>query len=436
MTRKVWDGLWGERREERMAREPKSTKEGLSPALVELAKKGKLVAGRYSDGRGLMLLVEGGSARWVLRLTTGGKRRDLGLGSVKDVGLADARERAAEKIKDARAGRDPGARVKPLPFRDAAERVYELRKQGWKVDGKHVDQWWDTLEAFVLPTFGTKNVGDVEPGDMLDVLTPIWLAKPETARRVRQRCGLVFDWATTKGHRSALLQNPAEVVVAALPRQEDEVEHHPAVQWRHAPEFLVAVRDSKAQEGTRLALELLLLTAARTAEVIYAEWSEIDIEGRTWTVPAARMKRKRDHRVALSDQAIAVLQTARARWPNSKLVFCGRWPGEALSNQALLMLMRRLGFKDDAGRTAVPHGCRSTFRDWCADNGKDDNAAELALSHAVGSKTVRSYKRTDLLDPRRLVMQEWANYVTRKAAEPAKSPHQAEATAAEEHAHA
>jgi integrase len=246
---------------------------------------------------------------------------------------------------------------------------------------------------------------------MLDVLTPLWRRVPETARRVRQRCGLVFDWAVTKGHRSALLQNPAEVVTAALPRQDDEVVHHPAVQWKEAPAFLAAVRASKSHEGARLAMELLLLTAARTTEVICALWEEIDIKGRTWTVPASRMKRKRDHRVALSDQAIAILQIARARWPNSKLVFCGRWPGEPLSNQALLMLMRRLGFKDDAGRTAVPHGLRSTFKDWCTDKGEDDAASELALSHTVGTKTTRAYRRTDLLDPRRLVMQRWADYV-------------------------
>jgi integrase len=395
-----------------MARESKSGKKReLSAALVELAKAGKLVPGVYRDARGLMLKVENRSARWVLRIMSGGKRRDLGLGSLKDVGLADAREKAADRIKEARAGRDP-SRVRPLPFRDAAKAVHELRKGAWRAEGKHVDQWWTSLETYVFPTIGHKNVGDVAPGDMLDVLSPIWLTIPETARRVRQRCGVVFDWAVTKGHRSAQLANPAEVVTAALPRHEAEVEHHPAVQWKEAPAFLEAVRTSKAHEGTRLALEFMLLTAARTAEVLFAEWTEIDMEDRTWTVPASRMKRKRDHRVALSDQALAVLETARARWPNSRLVFCGRWPGEPLSNQALLMLMRRLGFKDEHGRTAVPHGCRSTFRDWCADHGEDENAAELALSHAVGSKTARAYRRTDLLDPRRLVMQRWADFTT------------------------
>jgi integrase len=280
-----------------------------------------------------------------------------------------------------------------------------------------VDQWWNTLEAHVLTKVGTKLVGDIEPGDMLDVLSPIWLSIPETARRVKQRCSLVFDWAVTKGHRSPLLQNPAEVCVAALPRQEDEVEHHPAVMWQEAPKFLAAVRRSKAKAGTRLALEFLLLTAARTSEALYPEWSEIDLEARTWTVPAARMKRKKNHRVALNDQALAVLETAKALWPHSKVVFNGRWPGEPLSNQALLMLMRRLGFKDYDGRTAVPHGLRSTFRDWCADNGKDDNAAEAALSHAVGNKVVRSYRRTDLLTARGPLMQEWANFVTGGEAE-------------------
>jgi integrase len=395
-----------------MARESKSSGKGLSPALVDLAKKGKLVAGSYSDGRGLILKVEGGSGRWVLRLMTGGKRRDFGLGSVKDVGLGEARERAAEKIKDARAGRDPGAHIKPLPFKDAAAAVYDLRKGGWRGDGKHVDQWWNTLQTHVLPKIGSKLVGDVTPGDMLDVLSPIWFATPETARRVKQRCSLVFDWAVTKNHRSPLLQNPADVVVAALPRQEDEVEHHAAVQWQEALKFLAAVREAKAQEGTRLALEFLLLTAARTSEALYVDWREIDQEARVWTVPAARMKRKRDHRVALNDQAIAVLQSARALWPHGNIVFNGRWPGEPLSNQALLMLMRRLGFKDYDGRASVPHGLRSSFRDWCADTGKDDDAAEAALSHVIGGKVKRAYRRTDLLTARHALMQQWGDYVT------------------------
>jgi integrase len=401
-----------------MLRESKSGKansKGLSAALVTLAKEGRLVAGTYRDRDGLVLKVDGPkSARWAVRVTVNGKRRDLGLGSVRDVGLADAREAAEEKRKEARGGRI--GKVKPLAFRDAAEKVHELRKAAWKPDGKHVDQWIDTLQAYVFPTIGNKMVGDVEPGDMLDVLTPIWLRIPETARRVRQRCGVVFDWAVTKGHRSAQLANPAEVCVSALPRHNDEVKHYPAVQWRHAPAFLAAVRASGSQEGTRLALEFLLLTASRTSEALYAEWDEIDIEDRTWLVPAGRMKRERDHRVALSEQALAVLATARARWPNGKLVFNGRWPGEPLSNQAMLMCMRRLGFKDHDGRRAVPHGCRSTFKDWATDNGEDDTASEIALSHAVGSKTKRAYRRTDLLDPRRLVMQRWADYCCGTAA--------------------
>jgi integrase len=185
------------------------------------------------------------------------------------------------------------------------------------------------MERLVFRKIGDKMVGDIEPADMLDVLAPIWLATPETARRVLQRCRLIFNWAITKSHRSPQLLNPADVVTAALPPQKDEVEHHPAVQWKQAPEFLAAVRDSKSQEGVRLAMEFLLLTAARTAEVVGAEWSEIDLKAKVWTVPPHRMKRNRAHRVALSDQAIAILQAARARWPNSCVVFCGRWPGRA-----------------------------------------------------------------------------------------------------------
>jgi integrase len=388
------------------------SKSGLSPALVKLAKEGKLVAGVYRDGRGLLLKVEeSGSGRWVLRISVKGKRRDLGLGSVKDVGLAEARATAAERRKELRSGK-AAPKPKALTFKDAAQAVYAFRKGGWRGDGKHVDQWWTSLETHVFPNIGKTMVGDVTPGDMLDVLSPIWLAIPETARRVKQRCSLIFKWAVTKNYRSPLLANPADTCVSALPRQEDETEHHPAVMWQEAPKFLKAVRSSRAQAGTRLALEFLLLTAARTSEALYPAWKEIDIKGRVWTVPAARMKRKKDHRVALSEQAVAVLETARALWPNSKIVFNGRWPGEPLSNQALLMLMRRLGLQDYDGRTAVPHGLRSTFRDWCAENGKDDDAAEAALSHAIGGKVKRAYRRTDLLIARAALMRAWADYVS------------------------
>jgi integrase len=400
-----------------MPRDSKS-RNGLAANVVDLALKGKLVPGSYSDGRGLLLKVDKGSARWVLRIMIGGKRRDLGLGSVQHVGLADARERAAAKVKEVRAGKEP-TRVKALTFREAAKAVYELRKADWKEGSKHVDEWWDQLENHILPALGSKLVGDIEPSDMYEALKPHWNQIEETARRLRQRCELVFDWATVKGYRAANLGNPASICVAALPKQTDETAPHPAVMWKEAPTFVEALRDSKAREGARLCLEFTLLTACRTAEALYAEWSEMDLEGRTWTVPAGRMKRGKEHRVALSMEAIAVLETAKAKWPNSRVVFNGRWPGEPLSNQAMLMLMRRLAFKDHDGRVAVPHGCRATFRSWAADHQLDDKACELALSHQVGTKVSRSYDRSDLLDPRRAIMQAWADFCTGKEVEKA-----------------
>ena len=176
-----------------------------------------------------------------------------------------------------------------------------------------MDQWWTTLEAYVLPKIGTTMVGDVTPGDMLDVLSPIWLAKPETARRVKQRCSLVFNWATTKSHRSPLLQNPAEVCVSALPTQEDDVEHHPAVMWQEAPKFLAAVRDCRSTGWHAAGVGI---PATHRGQNIRGALSRVERDrpskGTAWTVPAARMKRKKDHRVALSEQAIAVLKMARA----------------------------------------------------------------------------------------------------------------------------
>ena len=185
---------------------------------------------------------------------------------------------------------------------------------------------------------------------------------------MRQRIGVVLNWATTKGCRSPLAVNAADACKAGLPKQKKRVKHHPALPWAVVPAFVTSVRQSDNAEGVRLALEFLLLTAARTTEVIEGTRSEVDLEAKVWTVPAGRMKGDREHRVPLSDVAVAVLETAFARWPHSKLLFCGRYPGEPLSNQAMLMLMRRMKLKATCGRVAVPHGLRSSFRDWVADN--------------------------------------------------------------------
>jgi integrase len=323
--------------------------------------------------------------------------------------------------KAARAGLDPAAQRRTaregvMTFQAAAEKVHVQRASSWR-NAKHRDQWINTLRTYAFPAIGALPVGEVASSDVLRVLTPIWMAKPETARRVRQRVRAVLDWAVAAGHRSASLANAAIACRPGLPSQPGEVRHHPAVPWQEIPAFLAAVRASRSGEASRWALEFLLLTAARTSEVLYARWTEIDMAAKTWSVPAARMKRKREHRVPLSDQALHILREARGRWPNSPYVFPGRYLREPMSNATLERLMQRLP------RDEVPHGLRSSFRDWCRDHRKDRDLAEAALSHAVRDKTEAAYARSDLLDARRTLMQEWADFCC-AAEEPSASGEQ------------
>jgi integrase len=282
--------------------------------------------------------------------------------------------------------------------------VHAERADLWR-NAKHGAQWLTTLRTYAFPVIGKMPVGDVQPADVMTLLTPIWLVKPETARRVRQRIGVVLDWATTAGHRSSLAVNAAQAVRAGLPKQSRRAKHHRAVPWRDIPAFVAQIRQTPSTEAVRFALEFTLLTAARTSESIGARWQEIDMEAGVWMVPADRMKANREHRVPLPEPALQILRECRARWPDSPYVFPGRYQTSPLSNMALLMLMRRLGRKE------VPHGLRSSFRDWAADNRKDRDLAEAALAHALPSKTESAYRRTDLLEQRRQLMEEWAKFV-------------------------
>jgi integrase len=389
---------------------------GNSKPLTAKAVEAQRKAGVYRDkgNPGLLLRVEAnGSKRWVLRTTVSGRRRDFGLGSARDVTLREAREQAAVLRREARAGRDPAeqrraARRARLSFEAAAEKVHGGRQETWR-NTKHQAQWISTLRTYAFPTIGKMAVGDVQAADVLKVLAPIWLTKPETARRVRQRIGVVLDWATTAGHRSSLTVNAALAVRAGLPKQAPRTKHHSAVPWREIPAFVKELRETPSTEAVRFALEFTLLTAARTGETIGARWAEIDLIGRTWTVPAERMKGHREHRVPLSEPVVQILEACRERWPDSKFVFPGRDQNGPLSNMALLMLMRRLG------RKKVPHGLRSSFRDWAADNRKDRDLAEAALAHALADKTEAAYRHSDLFDGRRELMMQWASFVTTEA---------------------
>jgi integrase len=367
--------------------------------------------GIYRDGRGLLLRVEpSGARRWVIRVTVRGNRRDIGLGSAQDISLKQARDAADGVRAVVRAGRDPvierrQARREITTFEHAARQVHAEFKSAWS-NGKHIDQWINTLETYAFPSIGKKSVGEVDSADVQRILSPIWATKPETARRVRQRIGRILDWAVAAGSRSATLANAAHIVRSGLPPQKRVVRHHPAVPWQDVAKVISEIRNTPSAEEVRWALEFLILTAGRTGEVLGAQWCEVNRNDALWVVPANRMKMKREHRVPLSDAAINLLSEAHARWPGSKLVFPSRETNSKLSDMALLMVMRRLE------RQEVPHGFRSSFRDWAAEHHWSTDAAEAALAHTPASKVIAAYQRTDLLDIRRNMMQAWADHCT------------------------
>lgn len=383
--------------------------------LTATAVKAAREPGRYPDGDGLMLLVDGnGARRWVLRIQVNGTRRDFGLGSAKDVSLAEAREGAAALRKQVLAGIDPVAEKKrerePIPtFAGAARQVHEEHKRGWK-NGKHQAQWISTLETYAFPKLGDMTVDTIEGPAVRDVLAEIWLEKPETARRVRQRIGTVLDWAYAKGFR--LTEAPMRSLSKGLPRQPRKGDqHHAALPYTEVPTFLSKLRE-RVSVG-RLALEAALLTAARSGEVRGATWSELDLEAATWTIPAARMKAGKPHVVPLSASALEVFKRAsQLRQADSDLVFPGMRSGKPLSDMTLLKVLRDM----DAGVTV--HGFRSSFRDWVAEaTNTPGEVAEAALAHTVPSAVERAYKRTDFFEKRRKLMDTWASYCFPAASE-------------------
>lgn len=375
--------------------------------------------GRHADGNGLYLEVDpSGARRWLLRLMIQGKRRDIGLGSASLVTLAEAREMALDMRKLARNGGDPLAerrkvrRVVPT-FEDAARTCHGEHKESWKNE-KHAAQWLATLEAHVFPTLGPVKVDEIGTPEVRDVLLPIWLEKPETARRVRQRIGTVLDWAAAKGFREG--ENPVRSVTKGLPKQKDAVEHFAALPFADVPAFLSRLRETD-QTGplVKLALEFLILTAVRSGEMRGARWTEIDLDAKLWTIPAERMKAGKVHVVPLAPRAVTVLEKARelARKPDdpNALVFEGSKPGKPMSDMTLTMLLRRMKLE------ATAHGFRSAFRDWAAERtNAPREVAEMALAHTIKDKVEAAYRRGDLLEKRRDLMKRWARFCEGEAA--------------------
>jgi integrase len=365
--------------------------------------------GRYNDGDGLFLELTGqNKGNWQLRATVNGRRRDIGLGSLALVSLKEARDAAFLLRRDIQRGIDPVAerkrrKLEILTFKAAALRVHAEQKASWK-NGKHQDQWITTLQNYAFPLLGSRQVNDIEGPLIREVLLPIWLTKPETARRVKQRIGVVLDWAYASGMRPT--EAPMRSISRVLPRQPKKDGHFAAMPYEDVPAFKAHLHARLS--APRLALEFLILTATRSGEVRGAKWNEIDLEAKLWTIPASRMKVGKEHVVPLSAAAIDVLERARQfHAPCSNLLFPGRDVRRLLSDMTLLKILRY------AELPFTVHGFRSAFRDWAAEQTSyPSEVAEAALAHTVANKVEAAYRRTNYLDKRRVMMADWATFCT------------------------
>ena len=388
----------------------------LTAAFVAAVKHSgeKPFAERHCDaGRlGLTLNVRPtGTKSWVQTIVIRGKRRAMGLGPYPQVGLAAARKRAFQNSQIAREGGDPRRpKAHPPRFREAAAQLIDVQASSW-TNPKSRAQWGASLAAYVFPTLGDLRVDRIEPADVLAVLTPIWGTKRETAQRVRQRIAAVMRWTIANGHRP---DNPAgDAVLQALPRRRPPVKHHRALPYADVPDAVRRIRGTRAWTGTKLAFEFLVLTAARSGEVRGATWDEIDLDAAMWTVPAHRMKAAVEHRVPLAPRCVDLLGEARAitephltaAHRGCPLVFPSM-RGRMLSDNTLSKLLREHAI------AGVPHGFRSSFRDWAAENTTAPHAVmEAALAHTIPRAVEAAYARSDLLDKRRELMARWAVFV-------------------------
>lgn len=379
--------------------------------------------GMHADGDGLYLQVRGESESsirsrsWIYRFQLAGRRREMGLGSLSDIPAPKARKLAHEARGLLLDGIDPlehrrrqeaaaaAPVVRPKTFKDVAVEYIKQRRVEWRNE-KHGAQWSATLETYVYPTFGETPVADVDDAMVLEALKPIWLTKTETATRVRSRIENILDAARAaklrsgdnparwKGHLEHLLPSPQKIA---------PVVHHPALAYAQAPAFMARLMRHTGVSG--LCLQWVILTACRSGEGLGARWDEIDTENAIWVVPAARTKTAREHRVPVSAAALAVLEKAKAL-RQSEFVFPGVRLGKPMSDMALTMLLRGM----QTGLTV--HGFRSCFRDWCAEKTRHANeVCEMALGHAVGDKVEAAYRRGDLFERRRALMDDWAEYL-------------------------
>ena len=364
--------------------------------------------GRHADGNGLYLFVQpSGTRSWIQRLIIRGRRRELGLGSVALVSLAEAREKALANRKLAREGGDPLAekrRAQGVPsFAEAAARVLQQKQAGWR-SSTHPKDWLSSLERYAFPRIGKMPVSEVSSADVLEILTPIWHLKAVMARCVQQRMRAVLEWTVAMEFR---LDNPCDRVVPVLGAQHGVVQHMRALPHREVPAAIETVRASNARPVVKLAFEFLVLTAARSGEVRGAVWTEIDRDEGVWTIPATRMKAKREQRVPLCRRAMEILDAARTLGEGgSPLLFPSVQQGKQLGDMMLSGLLKDLKI------SAVPHGFRSSFRDWAAEETNHPREViEAALAHMVRDKVEAAYRRTDLFERRRILMHDWAAYL-------------------------
>ena len=389
--------------------------------LFKLSQKevvNKRKPGYYPDGGGLYLQVsESGSKSWLFRFVLNGKERQMGLGPFHTVTLADARAAAVECRKlllakidpiEARKAKQAGEALnaaRSISFNECATAYIKAHRAGWK-NAKHADQWTNTIETYCGPVFGALPVQGVDTGLVLKALEPIWTVKPETASRVRGRIESVLDWATARGYRTG--DNPARLrghmdnLLPSISKRR-RVQHHPALPYGELGEFIAAVRK---QEGIAArALEFLILTAARTGEVIGARPGEFDLDAALWTISGERMKAGKEHRVPLSPRAVTIIRELE-KMHKGDFVFPGGKEGKPLSNMAMLELLKRMKRTD-----LTVHGFRSSFRDWAAERTNyPREVCEMALAHTVSNQVEAAYRRGDLFDKRTDLMREWAKH--------------------------
>ncbi len=392
---------------------PKKAKE-LSPIEVKrITEKGLYAVGGVA---GLHLQVnERGARSWIIRASIGSKRRDIGLGGFPDVSLASAREKAKQIRAQIEQGIDPvqtrkearslllAAHAAEITFEQSAKEFLTAKGTEWK-NAKHSQQWKNTLETYVHTVIVILQINDLEVSHIVKILEPIWTTKTETATRVRGRIESILDWATVRNYRKG--ENPARWKgyldkVLASPGKIAKTEHYQALPVKEVGKFMKALR---SRDGiSTFALEFLILTAARSGEVRGATWAEIDLKAKVWTIPASRMKAGKEHRVPLSPRAIKILKEL-PRFKDVGFVFPAPRGGK-LSDMSLTAVIRRMKVK------AVPHGFRSTFRDWIAEcTNYPNEVAEMALAHTIDNKVEAAYRRSDLFEKRRLMMDEWGKF--------------------------